>query len=101
MPRVLTVSRVRVPLARESEYLALVHALAARLAVRGQRLWVFQAREQPDSWLEFSEGADATTHRAAGPADAEEARLESELAGVVALREGERQLWDEVRPQGQ
>ncbi|MEP6591561.1 MAG: hypothetical protein ABJC19_10300 [Gemmatimonadota bacterium] len=101
MTRVLTVSRVGVPLARKSEYLALVHALAARLAARGQRLWVFQSREQPDRWLEFSESADAATHRAAGPADAEEARLESALAVVVASREGEQQFWDEVRPQGQ
>ena len=46
MPRVLTAVRVTVGPAQETEWLATVHALAARLVSRGMHLWVFRARDE-------------------------------------------------------
>lgn len=98
MARALTMRHLTVPSAREAEYLATIAALAKRHAERGQHLWVFRARDDAGAWLEFSEGPDDATHRAAGPVDADEARLEAALAGIAHYHDDEGRRWDEVRP---
>lgn len=97
MPRVLTAARVRVAEEHEAEYLGLLEVLTRRLAARGQHLWVFRDRDDPRVFLEFTEGQDDATHRAAGPADAEEAALEARLAAVATYDDTRHARWDEVR----
>ncbi len=98
MSRVLTVRRVTVPSARVAEYTAVIAQLARRHAARGQQLWIFQRRGDPESWLEFSEGPDDSGHRATGPADAEEAGLERSLRQLAQYLESDDERWDECRP---
>ncbi len=96
MPRVLTAARARVAAEHEAEYLGLLEVLTRRLAARGQHLWVFQDRSDPRIFLEFTEGTDDASHRAAGPADAEEATLEGRLLALATYDEARHVRWDEV-----
>ena len=98
MARVLTAVQVVVGADTVAAWLATIEVLAARLAVRGQHLWVFRNEADPGRWLEFTEGKDPATHRCAGPADAEEAALEQQLRQLGrydAASAAER--WIEVR----
>mgnify|MGYP001555018022 CR=1 FL=1 len=96
MPRVLSLVRAWVAADTEPEYLDTVHRLAARLGVRGQRLWLFRSREHPDRYIEFTEGHDPATHRVAGPADEIERELELQLHDFARYDADPVQLGDEV-----
>ena len=100
MARVLTAARVAVRPENEAEWLATIHALAARLGMRGQHLWVFRQRGAPSSFLEFSEGRDDGTHRRHGPADPAEAALESTLHRLAEYATDHEDVWDEVPAPG-
>lgn len=98
MARVLTVRRARVAAEHAQAYQSVLGELAARLEQRQQHLWVFQSRNDGESWLEFSEGADDAAHRSAGPANAEERALEASLLRLATYQDDGREIWDEVRP---
>lgn len=100
MARVLTAVRVAVRPEHEAEWLATIHALATRLGMRGQHLWVFRRRGDPSSFLEFSEGRDDGTHRRHGPADPTEAALEAALRGLAQYPTDHDDVWDEVPASG-
>jgi hypothetical protein len=95
MARALTVARVRVRAGRESEYLAAVRELAALLETRGQHLWVFRRRGEPDLFLECSESRSAESHRAVAPRPEDERRLEERIRAVAAYEPGGEDLWEE------
>ncbi|MEO5800338.1 MAG: hypothetical protein ABIZ70_06080 [Gemmatimonadales bacterium] len=97
MSRVLTIRRVTVPLARSEEYRSLVAALATRLALQQQHLWLFELHGTPGTWLEFVEGAGDRHHRAVGPADAESAALEAALLALAPATDAATEIWDEAR----
>jgi hypothetical protein len=94
--RILTVARARVLADRREAYLAAVHALAERLAARGQQFWVFERRDGPGEFIEFAEGSDDATHRAAGPHDDAEAELEAQLRQLAQYDSDGGMRWDEV-----
>lgn len=96
MTRLLTAGRSRVAPERVAEYIATVATLSARLAARGQRLWLFRRRDGVDEFLEFSEGKDDRTHRRSGPGDAAEAELEARLAGLATYDGTQLDSWEEV-----
>lgn len=96
MTRVLTAVAVTVRPPQEEEWLATVHALATRLGARGLHLWVFRARGEPGSYLEFTEGKDDAAHRRHGPADAEEAALERRLRELATYPTTPAAVWEEV-----
>jgi hypothetical protein len=94
--RILTAARATVKADRREAYLATIAALAERLAARGQQFWVFEQREAPGEFLEFAEGSDDASHRAAGPVGPEEADLEAQLQRLATYH-AERDLrWDAV-----
>ncbi|MES2306192.1 MAG: hypothetical protein V4558_11825 [Gemmatimonadota bacterium] len=97
MSRVLTIRRVTVPSARSEEYQTLVAALATRLALRQQHLWLFRLRGEPGTWIEFVEGASDRHHRAVGPADAEDAALEAALVALAPGSTAAPEIWEEMR----
>lgn len=96
MTRTLTAARVLVAPADEAAYLATINALARLLQARGQHLWVFRRRDGAGEFLEFTEGRDDGTHRAAGPASPAEAELEARLGTLGAYEVSRWQPWDEV-----
>ena len=96
MARVLTAVQVTVRPAHEAEWLATVHALAARLVSRGMHLWVFRGRDLPETFLEFTEAPDDAGHRRHGPADAEEAVLERRLQELATYPTTPAAVWEEV-----
>jgi hypothetical protein len=98
--RVLTAVQVTVRPEDEAEWLATIHALATRLGIRGQHLWVFRQREDPTTFLEFSEGKDDAHHRRHGPADAVEAGLEATLRRLAEYPTESPATWDEVPARG-
>lgn len=83
MVRLLTAVRVSVGADQTAKWLATLATLAAKLAARGQRLWVFRRDDVADEWLEFTEGKDEASHRSRGPADASEAELETTLRSLA------------------
>ena len=97
MPRVLTVSRVRVGEGSEAEYLAAVRELAALHEARGRHLWVFQRAGRPGSYLECSESRDAESHRATIALPEDERRIEARIRAVAVYESGSWDLWEEVR----
>jgi hypothetical protein len=97
MPRTLSVARVRVPAEHEPEWRAAVAQLAARLAARGQHLWVFRSEDDPEQWLEFSESGDRASHRAvAADRTVGELALEARLRALATYDAGAAALWTEV-----
>ncbi|HEU4571019.1 MAG TPA: hypothetical protein VFS07_10645 [Gemmatimonadales bacterium] len=96
MPRALSCARVRVPAAHEAEWRAVVAELAARLAARGQHLWVFRAEEDPELWLEFSESKERAAHRLVAPRPPEEEALEARLRRLARYDLAPSALWAEV-----
>jgi hypothetical protein len=95
MARALTVARARVRAGRESEYLAAVRELAALLETRGQHLWVFRRRDEPDLFLECSESRSAESHRTVAPRPEDERRLEERIRAVATYEPGGEDLWEE------
>ena len=96
MPRTLSCSLVRVPAGAREEWLAVVARLAARLAERGQHLWVFRSERDPELWLEFSEAGDRAAHRAVAPRPEEEQALEAQLRQLARYEPDPSVLWTEV-----
>ncbi len=98
MPRLLTAVRVTVRPADEAEWLATIHALAARLGMRGQHLWVFRSRSEPARYLECTEGKDEASHRRHGHADPVEAALEARLRLLADYPTGgdHDEVWEEI-----
>lgn len=96
MSRILTVARATVAADRREAYLASAHALAERLAARGQQFWVFERRDSSGEFIEFAEGSDDAGHRAAGPYDAEEAELEAQLLQLATYDAQRDVRWDAV-----
>ena len=96
MARALSVSRVTVPPAHESEYLRVVGELARLSEPRGRRLWVFRARGRGGSFLECSESRTVESHRAgAGPRE-DERGLEARLRQLATYAPDAWELWEEV-----
>ena len=96
MSRILTVARARVSADHREAYLAAVHTLAERLAARSQQFWVFERRDGGGEFLEFAEGSDDASHRAAGPHDDAERELETQLQQLAEYDEGRHVRWDAV-----
>ena len=95
MPRTLSVSRVRVPLLRQAEWLETIGAFAARLKVRGQHVWVFQSEVDNDLWLEFSESVDRASHRYVAKLSDEEHELDKKLRTLAKYEKDAGVLWVE------
>lgn len=96
MPRVLSVARAQVAPGDEVAYLAALRDLAARLAVRGESLWLFRHPTQGDTFLEFSESAAPERHRSRAARHPDEAALESRLQSLAAYSSDAWVLWEEV-----
>jgi len=96
MSRVLTAARATVAADRRAAYLAAVTALAERLAARGQQFWLFERRDAPGEFVEFAEGSDDASHRAAGPQDETEVELEAQLRQLARYDETRDVRWDAV-----
>ncbi len=90
----LTAVRVTVLAPERQAYLESLSALAVRHTARGNHLWLFELPGTPGTFLECSEGKGAG-HRADGPHDEVEARLEARLA-ELGHYEGNGERWDEV-----
>ena len=97
MPRMLSVSRVRVQPGREANYLAAVRELAVLHEARGRHLWVFRRAGRPDEFLECSESRDEASHRAVAAPPEDERRLEARIRTVASYEYGSWDLWEEVR----
>ena len=97
MARILTAAQVQIRPEQEATYVAVVQQLAGRLALRGQKVWLFRHRQTPGLFLEFTEGQDEGTHRSAGPADDEERALEARLRELGEYQDAAPIRWDEVR----
>jgi hypothetical protein len=93
--RVLSVARVRVAAAHETEYLRTLGALADLMRPRGQRIWVFRDAKDPGLFLEFTESPSPVTHRSRASRTSDEMRLEKRLL-EIATYESAGDLWTEV-----
>lgn len=96
MPKVLTASRVRVPVANEPEYLATLRELTQFAEARGQRIWLFRHAGDPQLFLEFSESRSEMSHRAQASRLPEEIKLEKKLQSLVTYAPDAWDLWNEV-----
>lgn len=96
MARVLTVARVRVAVARQPEYLALLAAIEAIGRAQGRHLWVFRSGTDPDLFLEFSESGAEEVHRAVAVAAGREAALEARLRELAPREPSANALWQEL-----
>jgi hypothetical protein len=96
MPRTLSVARVSVSPDRQGEYFAALRELAAIASMRGQHIWVFKSRHDPNSFLEFNESPTAMSHRNVASRTPEELRLEQRLDKVAGYTRDAADLWEEV-----
>ncbi|MGH7591750.1 MAG: hypothetical protein ACREL2_09965 [Gemmatimonadales bacterium] len=96
MPRWLSVSRAAVAAGREAEYLATVRDLALALGQQGQHLWLFRSTTDVRTFLEFSEGPSAATHRTRVTRSPQERQLESRLRSLAVYAPDAWALWEEV-----
>jgi hypothetical protein len=96
MPKVLTASRVRVPVANEPEYLATLRELTQFAEARGQRIWLFRHAADSQLFLEFSESRSEMSHRAQASRLPEEIKLEKKLQSLVTYAPDAWDLWNEV-----
>ena len=96
MPKVLTASRVRVPAANETEYLATLRELTQFAEARGQRIWLFRHAQDSQLFLEFSESRSEMSHRAQASRLPEEIKLEKKLQSLVTYAPDAWDLWNEV-----
>lgn len=95
MARALTVARVRVAVAQQPEYLAVLAELDALGRARGRHLWVFRSGTDPDLFLEFSESGAVRHHRAVASAAGREAALEARLRELAPRDLSADALWHE------
>ena len=96
MPKVLTVSHVRVPAANEADYFATLRELCQFAEARGQRIWVFRNARDPRLFVEFSESQTEMSHRAQASRLPEETKLEKKLQSLVTYAPDAWELWSEV-----
>ena len=96
MPRVLTASRLRVPVAREADYFATLRELCQYAEPRGQRIWVFRNATDPQLFIEFSESPTEMSHRAQASRLPEEIKLERHLQSIATYAPDAWDLWTEV-----
>ena len=96
MARMLSVARLSVQPARQSEYLTAIRDLASMAARRGQRIWVFRSQSDPNTFLEFSESPTQMSHRNVASRTPEELRLEQRLQKVAGYERDAAELWEEV-----
>jgi hypothetical protein len=94
--RALTVARVRVAVAQQAEYLAVLAEIDAIGRARGRHLWVFRSGAEPDLFLEFSESGALADHRAVAMAAGREAALESRLRELAPRDVSAEALWHEL-----
>jgi len=94
--RTLSVARAKVRPEDEAAYLAALEELAARLAARGESLWLFRHPTLNDTYLEFSESQTAERHRRRSPRPPDEADLEDRLRALAAYSSDAWVLWEEV-----
>jgi len=95
MPRALTVARVRVAVAQQPAYLAVLSELDAIGRARGRHLWVFRSGADPDLFLEFSESGTVEQHRAVAVAAGHEAALEGRLRELAPRDPSAEAVWHE------
>ena len=81
---------------REPEYLAAIRELAALAAQRHQHIWVFRSRQDPQTFLEFSESPTAMSHRNVASRTPDELRLEQRLHNAASYDHTAADLWEEV-----
>jgi hypothetical protein len=93
--RALTVARVRVAVARQPEYLAVLSELDAIGRARGRHLWVFRSAAEPDLFLEFSESSSVEHHRAVAVPTGQEAVLEHRLRALAPRDPSAGDVWHE------
>lgn len=96
MPKVLTVSRVRVPGPNEADYLATLRELVPFAEARGQRIWVFRHAKDPRLFIEFSESPTEMSHRAQASRLPEEIKLEKRLQSLATYAPDAWELWTGV-----
>jgi len=96
MPRALSVSKVTVSPANESEYLRTVTQLAVMLERRSQRLWVFRSPDRPGTFLEFNESPSPMSHRSRASRTGEELSLEMKLQTLASYAPDAWDLWEEI-----
>ncbi|HEY4321779.1 MAG TPA: hypothetical protein VGM77_11460 [Gemmatimonadales bacterium] len=96
MSRLLTAAQVMVRPDQAEVYREVLGLLAARLAERGQHVWLFRQAGSDRNYLEFTEGPDPATHRVAGPADADEAALEARLGTLGKYDDSAHTRWDAI-----
>ena len=96
MPRALSVSRVTVSPANESEYLGTVSRLADIMEGRGQRLWVFRSADRPGTFLEFNESPSPLSHRSRASRTGDELSLEMKLQTLASYAPDAWDLWEEI-----
>lgn len=96
MGRALTVAQVRVAVAQQAEYLALLAEVDAIGRARGRHLWVFQSGADPNLFLEFSESGAVQDHRVLVPASGREAVLEARLRELAPRDASADEMWNEV-----
>ena len=94
--RTLSVARVKVTPDKEPEYLAAIRELAALAARRNQHIWVFRSRQDPQTFLEFSESPTTMSHRNVASRTPEELRLEQRLGKAAVYDRTGADLWEEV-----
>lgn len=94
--RTLSVARVKVSADQEPEYLAAIRELAALAARRNQHIWVFRSRQDPQTFLEFSESPSAMSHRNMASRTPDELRLEKRLHNAATYDHTAADLWEEV-----
>ncbi|MEP7324548.1 MAG: hypothetical protein ABI836_01250 [Gemmatimonadota bacterium] len=92
----MSVARVKVSPDREPEYLAAIRELAALAARRNQQIWVFRSRQDPQTFLEFSESPTTMSHRNVASRTPDELRLEQRLHNAAAYDHTAADLWEEV-----
>jgi hypothetical protein len=89
MARTLTAARVSVRAGREDEYLALLQQRQAAATRAGFRFWVFQNRDRPGQFLEFTESAEGLTPEA-------DAELEARTRAIAYYASDASDVWTGV-----
>lgn len=95
MARTLTVTRVRVAVEQQADYLAVLAEIDALGRGLGRHLWVFRGAD-PEVFLEFSESGAMEDHRAVRAAAGREAELEARLQALGSRDASGDELWHEV-----
>jgi hypothetical protein len=90
------VARVRVAVAEQAEYLAVLAEMDAIGRARGGHLWVFRSDADPQLFLEFRECGSVENHRASLPATGREAMLEARLRLLAPRDASADERWNEM-----